>query len=143
MSFIAGFGSYLPSRIVGNPELAELLGCSPDWIREASGIEERRYANAEESVDVMAANAGLNCLEQAGAAADQIGMLIVASGSAELRFPGPASMVANRLGLRDVPAIDVPIASAGGLFGMSLAAQLADRYGSILVIAAEKMSAVI
>jgi 3-oxoacyl-[acyl-carrier-protein] synthase-3 len=143
MPFIAGFGSYLPSRIVSNPELAELLGCSPDWIREASGIEERRYASEEESVEVMAANAGQNCLEQAQATVDQVGMLIVASGSAELRFPGPACMVANRLGLRDVPAIDLPIASAGALFGMSLGAQLADRYGSILVIAAEKMSTVI
>ncbi len=143
MPFIAGFGSYLPSRIVSNPELADLLGCSPDWIREASGIEERRYASAEESVEVMAANAGRNCLELARATVDQIGMIIVASGSAELRFPGPACMVANRLGLRDVPAIDLPIASAGALFGMSLGAQLAGRYGSILVIAAEKMSAVI
>jgi 3-oxoacyl-[acyl-carrier-protein] synthase III len=143
MAFIAGFGSYLPSRIVSNPELAELLGCAPEWIREAAGIEERRYAAPEESVDAMAANAGLNCLEAAGATADQIGMLIVASGSAEHRFPGPACRVAKRLGLRDVPAIDVPMASAGALFGMSLADQLCGRYDKILVVAAEKMSAVV
>ena len=143
MPFIAGFGCYLPSKIVGNSELAELLGCVPEWIREAAGIEERRYAGPEESVDVMAANAGQNCLEQAGVTADQVGMLIVASGSAEHRFPGPACRVAKRLGLRDVPAIDVPMASAGALFGMSMAAQLSDRYENILVVAAEKMSAVV
>lgn len=143
MAFIAGFGSYLPLRIVGNVELAELLGCTPEWIRESSGIEERRYASPGESVDAMAANAGHDCLEQAHVAADEIRMLMVASGSAEHRFPGPASRVAKRLGLRDVPAIDLPIASAGALFGMSMAAQLIERYATILVVAAEKMSSVI
>src|SRR5436305_2496623 len=70
-------------------------------------------------------------------------MLIVSAGSAEHRFPGPASKVAKRLGLRDVPAIDLPMASAGALFGMSMASQLVDRYENILVIAAEKMSSVV
>jgi 3-oxoacyl-[acyl-carrier-protein] synthase-3 len=143
MPFIAAFGSYLPSKIVTNSELAELLGCTPEWIREASGIEERRYAGPEESVDVLAANAGRSCLEQASVKADQVGMLIVASGSAEHRFPGPASRVAKHLGLRDVAALDLPMASSGALFGMSLAAQIADRYENILVIAAEKMSSVV
>ena len=143
MAFIAGFGAYLPSKIVTNPELASLLGCTAEWIREASGIEERRYASAEESVEVLAANAGANCLEQTGTSPDQIDMLIVSSGSGEFRFPGPASAVAKRLQLRDVPAIDLPMASAGALFAMSLAAQLTSQYERILVIAAEKMSTVV
>src|SRR2546427_4100475 len=126
MPFIDGFGCYLPSKIVGNSELAELLGCAPEWIREAAGIEERRYASPDETVDVMAANAGQNCLDQAGVTADQVGMLMVASGSAEHRFPGPACRGAKRLGLRDVPAIDLPTASAGTLFGMSMGAPFAD-----------------
>jgi 3-oxoacyl-[acyl-carrier-protein] synthase-3 len=143
MAFIAGFGAYLPSKIVTNPELASLLGCTPEWIRDASGIEERRYGSAEESVEVLAGNAGADCLEQTGTSADRIDMLIVSSGSGESRFPGPASVVAKRLGLRDVPAIDLPMASAGALFGMSLAAQLTSQYERILVIAAEKMSTVV
>lgn len=143
MAFIAGFGSYLPSKIVANAELAEALGCTPEWIRDASGIEERRYAGPEESLDEMGANAAKDCLEQTGIGADQVGMLIVASGSAEHRFPGPASRVAKRLGLGETPAIDLPMASAGGLFGMSMAAQLVESYGNILVVAAEKMSTVV
>ena len=143
MAFIAGFGSYLPSRVVANAELSELLGCTPDWIREVSGIEERRYAGADETVDVLAANAGRDCLEHAGIAADQIEMLMVSSGSGELRFPGPAAATAKRLGLRDIPAIDLPLASAGGLFAMSMATGLVSRYENILVIAAEKMSEVV
>src|SRR5579872_1539307 len=143
MAFIRAFGSYLPTRVVANSDLAESLGCTAEWIREASGIEERRYASAEETVDVMAANAARDCLERAGLGADRIGMVIVASGSAERRFPGPACLVAKHLGLGDVPALDVPMASAGSLFAMSMASQFAARYESVLVIGAEKMSTVV
>ncbi|MGA2600429.1 MAG: ketoacyl-ACP synthase III [Bryobacteraceae bacterium] len=143
MPFIAGFGSYLPAKIVDNSQLAEMLGCTAEWIKEASGIEERRYAAGDESVDVLAANAGSRCLERAGVSPDRVDLLIVSSGSGELRFPGPASMVAKRLELRDVPALDLPIASAGALFGMSLASRLTPQYATILVIAAEKMSTVV
>jgi 3-oxoacyl-[acyl-carrier-protein] synthase-3 len=137
MPFIAGFGAYLPPRVVTNGELAPLLGCTPAWIHAASGIEERRYASAAESVEVMAARAGSNCLEQVGVMPSQIGMVVLASGSGERRFPGPACSVAHALGLTDVPALDLPMASAGALFGMSLASQLCDKYKNILVIAAE------
>ena len=81
MPFIAAFGAYLPSRTVSNEELAPLLGCTPAWIQRASGIEERRYASAEESVEVMAARAGSNYLENAAVLPRQIGMVMVASGS--------------------------------------------------------------
>jgi 3-oxoacyl-[acyl-carrier-protein] synthase-3 len=90
----------------------------------------------------MAVAAATQCLERAGMTVSDIGMFIVSSGSSERRFPGPASIVANRLGATSAPALDVPMASAGGLFGMALAAQLAAAYGNILVVAAEKMSTV-
>ena len=70
-------------------------------------------------------------------------MVIVASGSSERRFPGPASTVAERLGAAGVPAIDLPMASAGSLFGLALAARLCETYGDILVIGAEIMSRVV
>src|SRR5262249_26879810 len=68
------------------------------------------------------------------------GLVLVSSGSSERRFPGPAATVAARLGLAGVPAIDLPIASAGAVFGLALAHQLAPDYGEILLVAAEKMS---
>ena len=58
-------------------------------------------------------------------------------------FPGPASTIAHALNIDGIPAIDLPIASAGSLFGMTLAAQLSGIHGDILVIASEKMSAVV
>ena len=142
MAAIQGFGAYVPSRIVGNDELAARLKCEPAWIREVSGIEERRYARDDESVASMAVEAGRRCLEKTGVAASDIGLLIVSSGSFERRFPGPAAAVARALGMDQTPAFDLPLASAGSLFGMSLAATLADRHGNVLVVASEKMSSV-
>jgi 3-oxoacyl-[acyl-carrier-protein] synthase-3 len=135
---IVGFGAYLPARIVTNAELAARLACEEEWILQASGIRERRYA--EETVADMALAAARDCLQRH---ASQVGLVIVASGSAERRFPGPAASLASALGLAPIPAIDLPMASAGGLFAMSLASRLAPVYGNVLVVAAEKMSAAI
>ena len=143
MAVLKAFGAYLPARIVPNQELGSKLNRTPDWILDVSGIEERRYAAEDESVADMAVAAATQCLERAGTAAGDIGMFIVSSGSAERRFPGPASADARRLGAIDAPALDVPMASAGGLFGIALAAQMAEVYGNILVVAAEKMSTVV
>jgi 3-oxoacyl-[acyl-carrier-protein] synthase-3 len=142
-AYIRAFGAYLPERIVDNRELAERLGCTPEWMVEMSGIEERRYAAPSETVACLAAAAGQRCLERAGTAAANLDMILVASGSAERRFPGPAVEVATRLGAPGIPALDLPLASAGGLVGITLASGLLARYPSILVIAAEKMSAVV
>jgi len=142
VAVLKGFGAYLPSRIVTNQEIGALVGRTPEWILEVSGIEERRYAAPDESIADMALAAAEDCLKGAGIAAADLGMVIVSSGSAERRFPGPAATVASRLGIAGVPALDVPMASAGGLFGMVLASELTGGHGNVLVVASEKMSAI-
>lgn len=142
MVFLKGFGAHLPERIVGNEEMSALTGSPANWILNVSGIEERRFA-ADESVADMATAAAKDCLERCGLEASSLGMIIVASGTAERRFPGPALTVAQRLGLAGPLALDLPLPSAGSLIAMSLAARIAGEYGNILVIGAEKMSAVI
>ena len=128
--------------MVTNADLACRLDCSAEWIREMSGIEERRFADDEETVVDMGFTAATECLHRAGTLPEQVGMIIVASGSADRRFPGPACSIAARLGLKQTPALDVPMASAGSLFGMSIASRLTTAYGRILVIGAEKMSTI-
>jgi len=143
VAVIKAFGAYLPEKVVANDELAARLNCTSAWILEVSGIEERRYAGSDESVADMAVAAARQCLGRAGIGVADVGMFVVASGSAERRFPGPAASIAQRLGATGAPAIDLPMASAGGLFGMALANSLAPAYGNILVIASEKMSTVV
>lgn len=143
MVFLRGMGAYVPARIVENRQLAEALGVTREWIYEVSGIEERRYAAPAETVASMAVEAARDCLRRADAKADEIGMVMVASGSSERRFPGPACSVADGLGLAGVAALDIPMASAGSLFALSLASSLAGKYGNILVIGSEKMSSIV
>jgi 3-oxoacyl-[acyl-carrier-protein] synthase-3 len=125
-----------------NQELGQRLECTPEWIQSACGIDERRFAAEGEGVVEMGVAAAQDCLSRAGMQASDLGMVMVSSGSAEQRFPGPASSVANRLGCGQIPAWDLPLASAGALFGLALANGLAARYGTVLVVAAEQMSAI-
>ena len=137
MPAIVSFGRYLPASVLGNDELAGRLHVEVAWILTASGIEERRIALPDETVPDMAVEAGRDCLSHTDV---RPGLILVASGSSEKRFPGPAAEVAHRLGFAGIPAIDLPLASTGSLFGIVLGAQLAPHYGPVLVIACEKMS---
>ena len=83
MASIISFGRYLPERVLGNGELAARIGREPGWIFEMSGIEERRIAEAGETVVTMAARAARNCLR----GGEEVGLIMVASGSSERRFP--------------------------------------------------------
>ncbi len=140
MAVIRSFGKYLPAEIRTNAWLAESLGVTAEWIGQVSGIRERRVAGPADSVVSMGVEAARQCLEKAGVKTAAVKMLLVASGSSERIFPGPASQLAAALGLGDTPAIDLPLASAGALFGMALAAGLADATGPVLVVASELMS---
>ena len=140
MAFLRAFGSYLPDRIVTNAELASPLGVSPEWILSVSGIAERRYASEGETVASIGTRAALDCLERSGLKASDLGMLLVSSGSSERFCPGPASLIAASLGLTMTPALDLPIASAGSLVALAMAARLAQSMGHILVIGSEIMS---
>ena len=142
-AYLHAFGAYVPEQVVTNADLASRLGCTAEWIESASGIRERRWAGEETGVVDLGAAAAADCLKRAGIPASQIGLLILASGSAPPGFPAPGAALATRLELGTTPVLDLPMASAGGLFGLSLASQLCETYGDILVVAAEKMSAVI
>lgn len=140
MAYLRGFGACLPQRIVGNTEIAALTGVTAEWILQASGIEQRRFAGEDDTVASLGANAARDCLAACSAPASDVGLVLMASGSAERRFPGPASAVGVALGIGGVPAMDLPMASAGSLFGLALAAQLAPAYGNVLVVGSEIMS---
>ena len=143
MAFLRAFGAYLPERVVTNEEAGAWVGSDAAWIKNVSGIDERRFAREDETVADLAARAGADCLARAGVKASDLGMVIVSSGSPERSFPGPAAEVALKLGCADIPALDLPVASAGSLFGLSLASRLCSDAGTMLVIGAEKMSRVV
>jgi len=142
-AYLHAFGAYLPDRIVTNAELAVRVGRTPEWIEDSCGIRERRWAAAETSVADLGLAAAEDCLRKAGVEPTSIGMLMVASGSGSRGFPGPAAEIAARLGIGQAPVLDIPMASAGALFGLALAMRLTESQGDMLIVGAEKMSPVI
>jgi 3-oxoacyl-[acyl-carrier-protein] synthase-3 len=140
MSYLQAFGHHLPNRIVSNADLEQRTGRTAVSIEKASGILERRYAAQNETVADLGLAAANACLKNANLTANDIGLILFSSGSAERTFPGPASVLAQKLGLTATPAIDIPVASAGSLIAIAFAADLTPRYGNILVVASEIMS---
>jgi 3-oxoacyl-[acyl-carrier-protein] synthase-3 len=140
MSYLQAFGHHLPTRTVTNGDLEQRTGRTAASIEKTSGILERRYAAEGETVADLGLAAANACLKKANLTAQDIGLILCSSGSAERAFPGPASVLAQKLGLTATPAIDIPVASAGSLIALALANDLAPRYGNILVVASEIMS---
>jgi 3-oxoacyl-[acyl-carrier-protein] synthase-3 len=140
MPYLRAFGHHLPPRIVTNADLEARTGRAAASIEKTSGILERRYADEGASVADLGLAAATACLANANLTAADIGLILFSSGSAERAFPGPASVLAQKLGLTTTPAIDIPVASAGSLIGLAFAADLTPRYGNILIVASEIMS---
>jgi 3-oxoacyl-[acyl-carrier-protein] synthase-3 len=140
MSYLRAFGHHLPPQIITNADLETRTGRTAASIEKASGILERRYAAESETVADLGLAAANACLKNANLTANDIGLILFSSGSAERAFPGPASVLAAKLDLTATPAIDIPVASAGSLIALAFAADLTPRYGNILVVASEIMS---
>jgi len=88
-SKIAGIGKYLPERIVTNKDLLQYMDTSDEWIRERTGIEERRYAHrTEETTTTMAVEAAKVAIERAGITPQDIDFIIFATLSPDYYFPG-------------------------------------------------------
>src|SRR5258708_12014986 len=140
MSYLRAFGHHLPLQIVTNADLENRTGRTAASIEKTSGILERRYAAQGETVADLGLAAANACLKNANLTANDIGLILFSSGSAERAFPGPASVLAQKLGLTATPPIDIPVASPGSLIALAFAADLAPRYVNILVVPSETMS---
>ena len=140
-SRILGFGSYRPGRVIPNSDLVDRIDSSDEWIRERSGIVERRWAEPAESVIDMATTAAQRALDDAGIRGEQVGAIVLSTVSHLFITPSAAAMVAGRLGSNGA-AFDISAACAGFSYGLNLADAMV-RAGSaeyVLVIGAEKLS---
>ena len=139
---ILGIGAYRPSRVIPNADLIEAIDSSDEWIQQRSGIKQRRWATAEETVQLMAVESSRKALAHAGIDARQIDCVIVATVSHMLQTPAVATAVAHELGTDQAAAFDISAACAGFCHGVSMASDFV-RGGSashVLVIGVERLS---
>ena len=130
----------MPERVVTNDELSRLMDTSDEWIRERTGIEQRRYA--EPGVDTttsMGVQAARIAIERAGLGPEDIDFVVFATLSPDYYFPGPGVLVQRDLGLRTVGALDVRNQCSGFVYGISVADQYVKTgmYKHVLVIGSE------
>jgi 3-oxoacyl-[acyl-carrier-protein] synthase III len=139
---ILGIGSYRPSRVIPNSEVIEAIDSSDEWIQQRSGIKQRRWANDEETVQMMSVAASRKALEHAGIEVEQIDAIVVATVSHMFQTPAVATAIAHELGTNRPAAFDISAACAGFCHGVALASDMI-RGGSakhVLVIGVERLS---
>ncbi len=139
-SKIVGAGHYLPERVVTNKDLESLMDTSDEWIRERSGIEERRFATfGVDTTANMGTKAARIAIERAGMTPDDIDFIVFATLSPDYYFPGPGVTVQKELGIKTVGALDVRNQCSGFIYGLSVADQFikTGMYKTILVIGSE------
>ncbi len=142
---IVGWGSYLPDKILTNDDISEMVDTNDAWIRQRTGIRERRIAEEKETTATLAFEAAARALHVADMHPAQVDLIIVATSTPEYIFPSTACRVQDYLGATKAGAFDLSAACSGFVYGLSMASN-AIQTGMVrnaIVIGAETMSRVL
>jgi len=143
---IAGWGKFLPARVMDNHEIERLVDTSDEWIRKRTGIAERRIAAPDETTCTMGVAAARDALAMAGVAGSDLDLIIVATGTPDHpAFPATGSLVQEALGARRAGAFDVGAGCAAFGYGFVAGAQFVQSGAmrNVLVIGSDVMSRII
>ena len=141
---ITGTGRALPENTVTNFDMAKIVETSDEWIRERTGIAERRISTGD-TVASLSAKACELALEMAGKKAEDVDLIIVATCSPEMLLPCAACQVQGIIGAKNAVAFDLNAACSGFLFGLSTVYGYLQSglYRNALVVGAEVLSKII
>jgi 3-oxoacyl-[acyl-carrier-protein] synthase-3 len=144
-SYVAGTGSYLPSRVLTNAELEKMVDTSDEWIVQRSGIRARHIADKDQKTSDLAIEAAKKALESAKLKASDIDGIIVATTTPDQTFPSVAVKVQAALGAGTGLAFDVQAVCTGFVYALAIANNFirAGQLRRVLVIGAEKMSSIL
>ena len=135
----------VPEHVLTNVDLAELVDTSDEWIRQRTGIVERRIAGEGETTLSLSLQAARAALEVADLDPVSLDLIIVATMTPEYAFPSTACLVQDALGAERAAAFDLSAGCSGFVYGLSLVADLiaAGTYSRALVIGAETFSRIL
>jgi 3-oxoacyl-[acyl-carrier-protein] synthase-3 len=142
---ITGLGTYVPERIVTNDELATLVDTNDEWIRERTGIRERRIAAKDEALTDLALPAARRALEMAGVDPATVDLVVVATVTPDMAFPSASAIMADKLGMPNAAAYDLSAGCTGFVYAIAqahaaLASGLAQR---ALVVGGDVLSRIL
>ncbi len=141
-SRIIGIGSYLPSHISTNDDMAKIVDTSDEWIVERTGIKVRHFADEQMSSSVMATYAAQEALKAAGISGNDLDLIVLGTVTPDKTFPATAVYVQSALGMKHGCAFDVVAACSGFLYALKTADNMI-RLGQVktaLVVGVETLS---
>ncbi len=145
-SKIAGVGHYVPERVVTNHELEQYMNTTDAWIRERTGIRERRFFNPDtDTVANMGSRAARVALERAGLHPPDVDFIVFATITPDYYFPGCGVLVQRELEIPTIGALDIRNQCSGFIYALSVADQFikSGMYKTILVIGSEIQSSLL
>ena len=143
---ITGVGGYVPSYVLTNEELSRMVDTTDEWIMTRIGVKERRILSEEGlGASYMARKAAKQLLQKTGASPDEIDAVIVCTSTPDYHFPSTASILCDKLGLKNAFAFDLQAACCGFLFGLEMAATMvaSGRHKKVILVGSDKMSSMV
>jgi 3-oxoacyl-[acyl-carrier-protein] synthase-3 len=144
IAHVAGLGVFIPSRVVTNLDFEARLETSDQWIVERTGIRERRYASADETVATMAKGAACAALGRAGIGAQELDVVLVATATPDHLIPSTACYLQALIGADKAAAFDLSAACSGFIYGLTLIEGLiaSGQVRHALVVGGEKLTCI-
>ena len=143
---ITGVGGYVPDYILTNDEISKMVDTTDEWIMGRIGIKERHILNEEGlGTSYMARKAAKQLMQRTKSHPDDIDLVIVATTTSDYRFPSTASILCERLGLKNAFAFDMQAVCSGFLYAMETGANFirSGKYKKIIIVGADKMSSMV
>lgn len=143
---ISAVGHYLPEDKMTNADLEKLVETNDEWIVSRTGIRERRILkDPAKATSYMATEAAKEAIAERGLDPADIDCIIVATVTPDYMFPSTACLVQKRIGAVNAYAFDLSAACSGFLYALTSGAMMIEsgRYKNVLVIGADKMSAIL
>ncbi|MFT4094468.1 MAG: beta-ketoacyl-ACP synthase III [Niabella sp.] len=143
---ITAVSGYVPEDRLTNFDLEKIVDTNDEWIRTRTGIEERRILKGEgKGISEMIVPAVKQLLQKRGISAAEIDCIIVATVTPDMIFPATANIVADKVGAVNAFGFDVSAACSGFLYALTQGTAFVEsgRYKKVIVVGADKMSAIV
>ena len=143
---ITGVGGYVPDYVLTNDEISRMVDTSDEWIMTRIGVKERRILNEEGlGTSYMARKAVKQLLQKTDVNPDDIDAIFVTTSTPDYHFPSTASILCDKLGLKNAYAFDLQAACCGFLYGLEVASSLvaSGRHKKVILVGADKMSSMV
>jgi len=142
---LRSIGAYVPEKILTNDELSKLVDTSDEWITKRTGIKERHIAAEGEFTSDLGLKAAQKALDRSGIDKSEIDLVITATISPDyFCMPSTATVISNKLGIKNATAFDITAACTGFIYSLSIAKAFIESgmKKNVLIIGAEKLSAI-